>query len=106
MSLCRIRRRSDTVRVASPRTVVTFVSGTIPVSVKLRVTKPPDFNALWTAMLASAEARGDKRTAAALRNHESRKETICRKMGIVSTADVVRITSDWRGPRSARRTRK
>jgi hypothetical protein len=50
-----------------------------------------NFSALWTSLLAAAGRTGDERLKAVLMNHESRKEHICRRLGVVSAADVRRM---------------
>lgn len=57
----------------------------------------PDFRALWDRLVAAASASGDGRMRAALVNNEGRKEWICRRLGVVSDADVARVAASMRG---------
>ncbi len=59
----------------------------------------PNFQALWTRLASVAEEVGDSRLHALLKNHEDRREYICRRLGVVTEADVQRI----RAQREARR---
>lgn len=58
--------------------------------------KASDFRALWDKLVAAASASGDTRLLATLTNNEGRKEWICRRLGIVSDADVARVSSSMR----------
>lgn len=61
----------------------------------------PNFQALWVRLAHIAEEVGDSRLRAVLKNHEDRREYICRKLGVVTEADVQRIRSQ----REARKAR-
>ena len=52
----------------------------------------PDFNKLWYMMLHEMHRISNSRYKALLMNHEAKKERICRKLGIVSAKDVIRLT--------------
>lgn len=62
----------------------------------------PNFQALWTRLAYVAEEVGDPRLRAVLKNHEDRREYICRKLGVVSEADVQRIRDQREGRRRTR----
>jgi hypothetical protein len=51
-----------------------------------------NFAKLWDRLKAEAEIAEDERMKAVLMNHEKRKEYICRKLGVVSDADINRIS--------------
>ena len=51
----------------------------------------PNFASLWERLKTVAEMNGDDRLKSMLLNHERRKEYICRKLGVVSDADVNRM---------------
>ena len=55
--------------------------------------KKIDFSLLYRHLLAEAKSSGSMRLKNTLDNNESRKEYICRKLGVVSPADVVRISA-------------
>lgn len=50
-----------------------------------------NFKALWTLMVGVAENVNNERMKATLLNHANKKEYICRKLGIISSADVKRF---------------
>ena len=51
----------------------------------------PNFQALWTRLMTITMSSGDERFRAVLLNHTDKKEYICRKLGVVTEADVQRI---------------
>jgi len=53
----------------------------------------PNFGRLWSAMVSESERVGNDRLRSAFLNHSTKKEYICRKYGIVSATDVVRVIS-------------
>lgn len=53
--------------------------------------RPPDWGRLHAALRSTYAAAGASRMVAAVDNHADRKETICRRLGVVSLADVSRI---------------
>ena len=61
--------------------------------VKSFVSGKPDFQVLWNLMVSETTRVGDVRTRAAFVNHEMRKEYVCRRYGIVSANDVIRMVS-------------
>lgn len=50
-----------------------------------------NFKALWTQTLNMAKDTGDIRIISVLENHKEKPEKICRKLGIVCNADILRI---------------
>ena len=56
--------------------------------------KKTDFSLLYRHLLAEAKSSGNVRLKNTLDNNESRKEYICRKLGVVTPADVVRISAN------------
>jgi len=52
-----------------------------------------DFNKLWKMALSQMERIQNPRYKSLFLNHEQNKERLCRKLGIVSAQDVVRLTS-------------
>lgn len=50
-----------------------------------------NFVALWERLMAVAVKTKDDRLKATLMNHEGRKEHICRKLGVVTEADIKRV---------------
>lgn len=50
-----------------------------------------NFGALWIRLMSIASKVGDDRMKAALMNHENKKERICRRLGVISEADVQRM---------------
>lgn len=65
--------------------------------------RPPDWNRLHAALRSAYSAAGAVRMVAAVDNHADRKEHICRKLGVVSLADVARIAAAVQG-RQARKS--
>lgn len=63
----------------------------------LKNTSRPDFLALWNVLLGEATKSGDDRLKAVLLNHSSKKEYICRKLGVVSVADLKRVQRRSKG---------
>jgi len=53
--------------------------------------RPPDWTRLHSALRSAYASAGASRMVAAVDNHSDRKEHICRKLGVVSLADVARI---------------
>jgi hypothetical protein len=51
----------------------------------------PNFKSLWTQAIAMAKGLNDTRTVSVLTNHKENPERICRKLGIVSPADIERM---------------
>ena len=51
----------------------------------------PDFQILWTRMMGVAMESSDQEMKSILLNHTTKKEYICRKLGIVMEADILRI---------------
>lgn len=58
--------------------------------------RTPNWGHLYERLAAAYRAAGDDRTLAAMENFRDRKETICRKLGVVCDADVVRISAGLR----------
>lgn len=58
---------------------------------KLPPKAPANFATLWNKLKTVAEVNHDDGLKATLMNHERRKEYICRKLGVVTDADVNRI---------------
>jgi hypothetical protein len=56
--------------------------------------KNPNFQALWIRLLSLAQEMGDNRLKATLENHREKPEYICRKFGVVTESDVLRIRND------------
>lgn len=50
-----------------------------------------DFTALWNRLFHVAESSGDVKLKALLMNHSERREYICRKLGVITEADVNRV---------------
>jgi len=50
-----------------------------------------NFSALWDRLINVANETNDARLKAILQNHATKKEYICRKLGVVSEMDVQRI---------------
>lgn len=55
--------------------------------------RPPDWNKLHSSLRNVYSAAGAGRMQAAVENHSDRKELICRRLGVVSSADLSRIAS-------------
>jgi hypothetical protein len=55
-----------------------------------------NFGALWTRLMTMATKAEDDRMKSTLMNHENQKERICRRLGVVSEADVRRIEASFR----------
>ncbi len=65
--------------------------------------KSINFTKLWERLKVEIELLGDQRLKAVVSNHEQRKEYICRKLGIISDADINRLTKQLRSkPRLTR----
>ncbi len=56
--------------------------------------RQPDWGRLHASLGHAYSAAGATRMKAVVDNHSDRKESICRKLGVVSGADVARISSD------------
>lgn len=61
--------------------------------------RTPDWNRLHAALRSTYSAAGAVRMVAAVDNHSDRKETICRRLGVVSLADVSRIAGNLSQPK-------
>ncbi len=57
-----------------------------------------NFQSLWDRLRTVYLSAGKKRQVAVLDNHRNRKELICRKLGVVSDADVNRISASLKAP--------
>ena len=55
-----------------------------------------DFKALWEKLVAAAQTAGDVRMKAALLNHASQKEYICRRLGVVCESDISRVSREFK----------
>lgn len=55
-----------------------------------------DFYALWVSFKNSAELSNNHRIKAVLLNHEQNPEYILRKLGVVSYADIERISNEFK----------
>ena len=55
-----------------------------------------NFSQLWDRLKTEAELSGDDRMVAVLMNHERKKEYICRRLGVISDADVTRVAGKIR----------
>ncbi len=55
--------------------------------------RPPDWGKLHFALQNVYSAAGAVRMRAAVDSHSDRKELICRRLGVVSMADVSRISA-------------
>lgn len=53
-----------------------------------------DFRKLWTRLRSVYSLAGKHRMVAVLDNHQGRKETICRKLGVISDMDINRISTE------------
>ena len=51
-----------------------------------------NFARLWERLRTVSEMYGDDKLKATLLNHESHKEYICRKLGVVTELDVNRVS--------------
>jgi len=56
----------------------------------------PDFRALWARLRTVYHSSGMVRKVAVLDNHKDKKETICKKLGVVCGADIDRISASLR----------
>jgi hypothetical protein len=65
---------------------------------KTPTTVRPNFQALWRLLVGAAEKAGNTRYKAILTNHADRQEYICRKLGVVCSADIERITKKLQKP--------
>ena len=54
--------------------------------------KQVNWNKLWSGLSEIYEVAGMKRKKAVLDNYIDQKEVICRKLGVVCEADIVRIS--------------
>jgi hypothetical protein len=50
----------------------------------------PDFTSLWNLLVAASKTSGNERLQSTLMNHSSKKEYICRKLGVISGTDINR----------------
>jgi hypothetical protein len=55
--------------------------------------KQVNWNKLWSNLSDIYSAAGMQRQKAVLDNHIDQKEKICRKLGVVCEADIVRISN-------------
>ncbi len=55
--------------------------------------RPPDWGKLHASLGHAYSAAGAVRMKAVVDNQSDKKESICRRLGVVSSADVVRIAS-------------
>jgi hypothetical protein len=51
----------------------------------------PNFKTLWTQAMTTAKDTGDSRVISVLENHKENPERICRKLGIICNADILRL---------------
>lgn len=58
--------------------------------------RSPDWGSLYDGLCTAYRAAGNDRMLAAMENFRDRKETICRKLGVVSDADVARVAARMR----------
>ena len=58
--------------------------------------RPPDWGKLHSALVDVYASAGAKRMKAAVENHSDKKEQICRRLGVVSNADVSRVAAELR----------
>jgi hypothetical protein len=63
----------------------------------------PNFAILWRLLLGVAEKAGHEKYKALLNNHAEKQEYICRKLGVVCSADVERISKKLQKPIGAPR---
>ena len=50
----------------------------------------PNFQALWNLLVGIAEKTNNTKFKAVLTNHSDRQEYICRRLGVISQADIDR----------------
>lgn len=62
----------------------------------MTVSKSKSWPALWESLRRTYEAAGLPRKVAVLDNHRDSKEAICRRLGVVSEADVARVAESLR----------
>jgi len=60
------------------------------VSSFMKTKSQPDFTALWNLLISVSRSSGNERLRSTLMNHHTKKEYICRKLGVVSDMDVKR----------------
>lgn len=60
------------------------------------MTRKFDFRQLWDKLMAAAQEAGDSRIRAALLNHSSQKEYICRKLGVICESDISRVRRNFK----------
>lgn len=53
--------------------------------------RPPDWGRLHSSLRDTYAAAGAVRMTAVVDNHSEKKESICRRLGVISDADVSRI---------------
>ena len=53
----------------------------------------PNFGKLWSAVVSELERVGNDRLRSTFLNHSTKKEYICRKYGIISATDIMRVIS-------------
>lgn len=53
----------------------------------------PDWNRLHSSLRDVYSSAGARRMTAVVDNHGDKKETICRRLGVISQADVSRIAA-------------
>jgi hypothetical protein len=62
---------------------------------------PPNWDLLFHRLSEVYIAAGQKRKKSVLDNHTDKKERICRRLGVISEADIVRISNQLGvGPKS------
>lgn len=59
-----------------------------------KATNKISFVKLWDHLKLESELAHDDRFKAVLMNHITRKEYICRKLGVVTEADVARVAAE------------
>ncbi len=59
--------------------------------------RPPDWGKLHSALQNVYSAAGAPRMRAAVDSHSDKKEAICRRLGVVSMADISRISAALAG---------
>ncbi len=69
------------------------------------MTPKADFKGLWTQLVVAADEAEDPRLKAVLMNHEDGRERICRRLGVVTDADVRRIVSESLARKASRSKR-
>ena len=63
----------------------------------------PNFQILWRMLVTAAEKVGNEKYKALLNNHSDKQEYICRKLGVICSADVERISKKLQKPIAAPR---